>query len=41
MQYDDPPPKHNHPVLVLSKVIDSVMSSTQEYETCDGYINAK
>ena len=28
IQSDDPPPKHNHPVLVLSKVIDSIMSST-------------
>ena len=29
IQYDNPPTKHNHPVLVLSKVIDYVMSSTQ------------
>ena len=38
---DDPPPKHNHPVLFLSKVIDAVMSSMQESETGGGYINAE
>ena len=36
MKSDDPPPKHNHPVLVLSKVIDAGMSSTQESETSGG-----
>ena len=30
IQYDDPTPKHHHPVLVLNKVIGDVMSSTQE-----------
>ena len=38
---DDSPPKHNHHVLFPRKVIDAVMSSTQESETCGGYINAK
>ena len=38
---DDPPPKLNGPVLVNSKVIDAVMSSTQEAETGSGYLNAK
>ena len=37
----EPPPKHNHPVIVLRKVIDAVMSSTQESETGGGYINSK
>ena len=32
---------HNHPVLVPCKVIDAVMSSTQEAETGGGFINAK
>ena len=35
------PPMHNHPVHVLCKVIDAVMSSTQEAETGGGFINAK
>ena len=39
IKYDDPPPKHEHPVLLLSKVIDTVMTSKQEYKTGDGYIN--
>ena len=29
IQSYDPPPKHNHPVLILLKVIDAVMISTQ------------
>ena len=38
----DPPPMPNHPVHVPCKVIDTVMSSTQEAETGGGYIkNAK
>ena len=41
IKYDNQPPRHNHPVLVLKKVIDAVMSSTQESETGGGYINAK
>ena len=41
IQSDDPPPKHNHPLLVLSTVIDAVISSTQDSETCGGYINSK
>ena len=41
IQYDEPPPKHNHPVVFLSKFIDDVMSSTQEPKTYGGYINAK
>ena len=38
---DHEPPMHNHPVLVPCKVIDAVMSSTQEAETGGGFINAK
>ena len=38
---EDPPPMPNHPVHVPCKVIDTVMSSTQEAETGGGYINAK
>ena len=41
IQYEYPPPKHNHPVLFICKVIDSVIISTQESETGGGYINAK
>ena len=41
IQSDDPPPKHNHPLLFLSKVIDSVMSSIQESKAGGGYINSK
>ena len=41
IQSNDPPPKHNHPVLVLIKVIDIVMISTQESEIGGGYINYK
>ena len=41
IQSENPPPKNNRPVLILSKFIDAVMSSTQESETCGGYINAK
>lgn len=37
----DPPPPHNHPVFVLCKIIEAVMSSTQESETGGGYMNAK
>ena len=40
IQYEDPPPKHNHHVFVLCKVIDVVMSSTQESEKGSGYIIA-
>ena len=36
----DPAPMQNHPIHVICKVIDAVMSSTQEAETGDGYINA-
>ena len=38
---EQPAPMHNHPILVTCKVIDAVMSSTQEAETGGGYINAK
>jgi hypothetical protein len=38
---DDPPPPHNAPILVNSKIIDAVMSSVQESETGSGFINAK
>ena len=38
---NSPPPMHNHPVLVLCKLIDAVMSSTQESETGAGIINAR
>ncbi|GFH50519.1 hypothetical protein CTEN210_06995 [Chaetoceros tenuissimus] len=38
---NDPPPPHNHPVFVLCKIIEAVMSSTQESETGGGYMNAK
>ena len=41
IQSENPPPKHNHRVLVLSKVIDALISSTQESETGGGYINSK
>ena len=40
-QFDDPLPKHNHPVLVLSKVIGAIITSTQEYKTVGDYINSK
>ena len=36
IQSDEPPQKYNHPVLVLSKFIDDIMSSTQESETGGG-----
>ena len=36
-----PPPKLNAPVLVNSKIIDTVMSSVQESETGSGFINGK
>ena len=38
---DSPAPMHNHPVMVLCKIIDAVMSSTQESETGSGFINAR
>ena len=38
---NDPPPKLNAPVLVNSKIIDTVMSSVQEYETSSSSINGK
>ena len=38
---NDPPPKLNAPVLVNSKIIGTVMSSIQEYETVSGFINGK
>ena len=38
---DYPPSKHNHPVLVICKVIDSFMSPTQKSGTGGGYINSK
>ena len=41
IQYDDQTPKHNHPAIVLCKVIDYVISSTQESEAGAVYINAK
>ena len=41
IQAYNPPPKHNHPLLVLSKDIDAVTSSAQESEKGGGYINAK
>ena len=37
----DPPPKHNHHVLVISKVLSPVFSSTQEAETGAGFHNAR
>ena len=37
----DPPPKLNAPVIVKSKIIDTVMSSVQEYETGPVFINGK
>ena len=41
IQSDNPPPKHNHRALFLRKLIDDLMSSTQESETGSGYVNAK
>ena len=38
---NDPPPKINAPVLVNSKIINTVMSSVQELETGSGFINRK
>ena len=38
---DDPPPQHNAPILVNSKVIPNVMSSVQESETGMGFLNAR
>ena len=35
------PPPHNAPIQVISKIIDTVMSSAQEAETGAGYINGK
>ena len=39
--HTDPPPMHNAPVHVNSKIIDAVMYSVQESETGSGFINAK
>ena len=38
---NDTPPKLNSPVLVNSKIIDTVISSVQESETGSGFINGK
>ena len=38
---NDPPPKLNAPVLVNSKIIDTVMPSVQESETGSGFISGK
>ncbi len=38
---DDPAPPLNAPIDVLSKIIDAVMSSSQESETGAGCLNAK
>ena len=38
---NDPPPKLNSPVIVKSKIIDTVISSVQESETGSGFINGK
>ena len=38
---DNPPSKHNHPVIVLRTVVDAVMSSTQESKTCGSYNDSK
>ena len=38
---DNPPSKHNHPVIVLRKVVDAVMSSTQESKTGGSYNDSK
>jgi len=40
-KHTDPPPMHNAPILVNSKIIDAVMSSIQESETGSGFLNAK
>ena len=36
-----PPPKLNEPVPVNIKIVDTVISSVQEYETGSGFINGK
>ena len=36
-----PQPRRNTPILVLSKIIDAVMSSAQEAKTGAGFINAR
>ena len=41
MKPNNPPPKINAPVLVNSKIIDTVMSSVHEFETGSGFINRK
>ena len=41
MKPNGPPPKLNAPVLVNSKIIDTVMYSVQESETVSGFINGK
>ena len=38
---DDPPPTPNHAVIVVCKIIDAVMSSTQEAETGAGFVTAR
>ena len=38
---DDPPPTPNHAVIVVCKIIDAVMSSTQEAETGAGFMTAR
>ena len=41
IKHDDPPPMHNAPILVNSKILDVVMSSVQESKTGSGFLNAK
>ena len=41
MKSNGPPPKLNAPVLVNSKITDTVISSVQESETGSGFINGK
>ena len=38
---NDPPPKLNAPVLVKSKIINTVMSYVRESETGSGFINGR
>ena len=37
----DPQPERNEPILVLSKILDELMSSAQEAETGAGFMNAR
>ena len=37
----DIPPPHNAPIQVISKILDTVMSSVQEAETGAGFVNGK